>query len=156
MKKLILISLSILIITNGLSAQDRMDKLSDKIDKLTEQVAETNKQILETNKLVAELAKQQAITATKVESIDKRIDSLEKSIEKRLDMQSNFVMIIMGLLAVLIGAIFWDRRSTLKPFETKTDDLQKEVNLLKERETKMELYIKQISQIDNRFAPFNP
>ncbi len=156
MKQIIIILASILLLSTNLSAQDRIDKLSDKIDKLAEQ-------ILETNKLVAELAKQQAITATKVESIDKRIDSLEKSIEKRLDMQSNFVMIIMGLLAVLIGAIFWDRRSTLKPFETKADELKlenselkKEIAIIKEKELKLEVYIRQISQIDSRFAPFNP
>ncbi len=160
MKALILIFLSILLVSANLSAQDRIDKLSDKIDKLTEQVAETNKQILETNKLVAELAKQQAITATK-------LDGFEKSVEKRFDIL--FYVIIGGISALfvaifgLVALILWDRRATLKPFETKTNDLQKEVNLLKEKELKhlekemkMELYIRQISQIDNRFAPFNP
>ena len=42
--------------------------------------------------------------------------------------------------------------------ETKRKELELKEKELKhlEKETKMELYIKQISQIDNRFAPFNP
>ncbi len=167
MKIITIILASILLISADLSAQDRIDKLSDKIDRLAEQVAETNKQILETNKLVAELAKQQTVTATKVES-------LEKSVKERLDMQGNFMIAILAFIGVLtagmfsfIGFVLWDRKTANQPliaaFETTTAELKKEVNLLKEKELKhlekemkMEFYIRQISQIDNRFAPFNP
>ena len=82
-----------------LPAQDKIDRLVEqqattnaKIDKLTEQITETNKQV--------------AIIATKVDGIDKRIDTLEKSIDKRFEMQSNFMIFIMSLLGVLIVAIF--------------------------------------------------
>ena len=141
-----------LVVSFGAYAQTDRELLLE----VVKQQAKLAEQQIETNKLVTELAKQQAITATKVEG-------LEKSVEKRLDMQSSFIMIVMGLLAVLIGAIFWDRRSTLKPFEAKTDELKlenlelkKEIAIIKEKELKLELYIRQISQIDNRFAPFNP
>jgi hypothetical protein len=92
---------------------------------------------------------------------------LEKSVEKRFDIL--FCVIVGGIsmlfLAIfgLVALILWDRRSTLKPFETKIDELKlenlelkKEIAIIKEKELKLELYIRQISQIDNRFAPFNP
>ena len=114
--------------------------------------------LLEIVKQQTKLSEQQAVTATKVDSIDKRIDTLEKSIDKRFDMLSNFMITIIALTGVLITAMFtfigfilWDRKTANTPIKTKVTTLQKEV-----KELKMELYIKQISQIDNRFAPFNP
>ncbi len=111
--------------------------------------------LLEIVKQQTKLSEQQAITSTKV-------DSLEKSVKERLDLQANFMIALMAFIGVLtagmfsfIGFILWDRKTTNAPIKTKVTALQKEVKELKERETKMELYIKQISQIDNRFAPFN-
>lgn len=154
MKKILI--MLCLVISFGAYAQTDRELLLE----VVKQQAKLAEQQIETNKLVTELAKQQAITATKV-------DSLEKSVEKRFDIL--FYVIVGGIstlfLAIfgLVALIMWDRRATLKPFETTTAELQKEVNLLKEKELKhlekemkMELYIRQISQIDNRFAPFNP
>ncbi len=141
---------------------------------VVKQQAKLAEQQIETNKLVTELAKQQAITTTKV-------DSLEKSVEKRFDMQSNFTIAILAFIGVLtagifsfIGFILWDRKTANQPladaFETKTDELKqenmelkKEIAIIKEKELKhlekemrVEFYLKQMSQIDSRFAPFNP
>ena len=105
------------------------------------------KQQTETNKQITELAKQQAITATKVDGMDKRFDS----VDKRIDMQSNLMMGMMAFVAALVGAIIWDRRAANSPLETKTKDLKlenevlaKEINLLKERETKSENLLKKL------------
>ena len=135
----------------------------------------TEKEILlEIVKQQTKLSEQQAITATKVESLeksidkrfdsaDKRIDTFEKSVDKRFDMLFYLMLGMLAGIFGLIGSIFWDRRAFNAPIKTKVITLQKEVKQLKEKElkhlekeTKMELYIKQISQIDNRFAPFNP
>ncbi len=141
---LILLFLGILLVSTDLSAQDKIDKLSDKIDKLAEQMAT---QQIETNKQFAELAKQQAITATKVDGMDKRFDS----VDKRIDTQSNLMMCMIAFIAALVGAIIWDRRAANSPLETKTRDLKvenevlnKEINLLKERETKSENLLKKL------------
>ena len=105
------------------------------------------KQQTETNKQITELAKQQAITATKVDGMDKRFDS----VDKRIDMQSNLMMGMMAFIAALVGAIIWDRRAANSPLETKKKDLKlenevlaKEINLLKERETKSEFLLKKL------------
>ncbi len=138
MKKILIILM--VIITTNLSAQDKIDRLIEqqastntKIDRLTEQMIETNKQ--------------QAITATKVDGMDKRFDS----VDKRIDMQSNLMMGMMAFIAALVGAIIWDRRAANSPLETKANDLKlenevltKEINLLKERETKSENLLKKL------------
>ncbi len=123
-----------------------------------ELLLELVKQQAETNKQITELVKQQAITATKVDGIDKRFDSmekrtdtLEKSIDKRFEMQSNMMIGIISLLGALIvsilgfiGYILWDRKEALKPVEATTADLKKEIDLLKERETKSENMIRKL------------
>ena len=137
MKKILIILL--FFISFGAYAQDKIDKLSDKIDKLAEQVAETNKQILETNKQVAELAKQVAINSTEIKGVDKRLDILLYVI---IGIGSTLFVSIISL----VGAIFWDRQASIKPIIQDTKEIFKEINLLKERETKSENLIKRIAE----------
>ena len=112
---------------------------------------------------VERLSEQQAVTATKVDGLEKSMDKRFDDVGKRFDIISNFMIGIIALIGVLIAAMFsfigfilWDRKTANVPIKTKVNTLQKEVKELKAKELKMELYIKQISQIDNRFAPFNP
>ena len=171
MKKILMILF--LIIPFCVNAQTDRDILLE----IVKQQAKVAEQQTETNKLVTELAKQQAklseqIIATNLEV--RGISTEVKAIDKRFDMLLSVMIGIGGTLFAgifgIVMMVFWDRRTALKPFEAKTDELKlensvlkKEVDLLKEkelkhleREMKVELYIKQISQIDNRFAPFNP
>ena len=121
-----------------------------------ELLMEVLKQQTELSKQVAELSKQQAVTATKV-------DNLEKSVDKRMDILFGIIVTTSSILFAgifgLIGVIFWDRKTTAQPFEAKTDKLQAEVNLMKEKELKLEKRLlknennfKRIAEIDPRFA----
>ena len=133
--------------------------------------AQTDRDILlEIVKQQAKLSEQIIATNLEVRGISTEV----KAIDKRFDMLLSVMIGIGGtLFAGIFGImmmVFWDRRTALKPFEAKTDELKletkelklensalkNEITIIKERETKVELYIKQISQIDNRFAPFNP
>lgn len=128
--------------------------------KISEQQAELSKQIIATN--------------LEAKGITTELKALDKSVEKRFDM---LLYIMIGTSATLFAGIFgvmmmvhWDRRTALKPFEIQTSELKsenselkKEIAIIKEKELKLELdlgkisqYVKQISQIDNRFTPFNP
>ena len=113
------------------------------------------------------LSEQLVATNLEVKVISTELKAFEKSAEKRFDIL--FYLLVGGVSTIfisiigLVAGIFWDRRATLKPFETKTDELKlenlelkREIAIIKEKELKLELYIRQISQIDNRFAPFNP
>ncbi len=131
MKKILLIILLNICFCAVLPAQD-------KIDRLIEQQAITNAKLDKLTEQVIELTKQQAVTVAKV-------DSLEKSVEKRFDMQGNFmvsIMSVMGavLVAVLgfIGFVLWDRSTALKPIEGTTAELKREVDILKQKDLKHE------------------
>lgn len=137
MKKIVLILL--MFISFGAYAQTDREILLD-ISKqqleFSKQLAETNKQLAKQGEQIAELAKQQAVATTKVEG-------LEKSVKERLDMQSNFMLGLMGLVAALIGAIFWDRKTALRPLETSNVELTIAIALLKEKEAQLEIKLQE-------------
>ena len=159
MKKLFLIA--ILFVISLLGSPTKSFAQTDR-----ELLLELIKQQTELSKQVAEISKQQAVTNSKVES-------LEKSMDKRFEAQINYLLGMLGFIAVLIGSLVWDRRAANTPLETKTNDLKienlelkREINLLKEKELKHEEKelklekrllknennFKRIAEIDPRFA----
>jgi len=66
------------------------------------------------------------------ESIDKRFESIDKRFEvmdRRFDQLNNLIIGIIGafsaIVAVTIGFAIWDRRSMIRPFEDKVEELRK-------------------------------
>ena len=66
------------------------------------------------------------------ESIDKRFESIDKrfeAIDRRFDQLNNLIIGIIGafsaIVAVTIGFAIWDRRSMIRPFEDKVEELRK-------------------------------
>ena len=112
------------------------------IDKLAEQVAE--------------IAKQQAVANIEIKNLDKRFDG----VDKRFDTQTSYIIAIFAgifaMVAAIMALVMWDRRAAIRPYEEKTEKLQAEITLLKEKELrheeKMEAYFRKIAQIDARFA----
>ncbi len=142
MKKILLILL--FIIPFGLFAQTEKEilvKLSEKMDKLSEKVDK--------------LAEQQIATNLEIKGITTEI----KGIDKRLDFSNMLVIAIFGLFGVLIAVIVWDRRTVTKPFESKTEKLEKanekleqEVLLLKEQQLKNINILKKYAETEPKFA----
>ena len=123
-----------------------------KVDKLAEQQAELTKQVAKLTEQVIEIAKQQAVTNAEIKGLDRRLET-----------NTTFVIAILTGLIALMGVILWDRKTVTKPFEEKTEKIEAEIALLKEKELKleerelrheekMEAYFKKIAQIDARFA----
>lgn len=111
-----------------LAAQtDKIDRLSDKVDKLSDQMAELAKQQAELTKQMTELAKQQAVTNMEVKGLDKRLDT-----------QSTYMLTILVGIFGMITLVMWDKRTAIKPFETKTNEIQIAIALLQEKELKLE------------------
>ena len=142
-----------------LSAQTDRDLLMEVVkqqNKLSEQVAEISKQ-------QAVMVTQIAVMGTEIKALDKNmateIKALDKNIEKRFDLLNIIVAGIFGLFGVLIGVIVWDRRTAIKPFETKTNELEKaneklqqEIEILKAKELKAEQLFRGFAEIEPRFA----
>ncbi len=110
-----------------------------KVDKLSEQVAEVSKQT--------------ALTNIEVKSLEKAIDKRFEDAGKRVDILLYIMIAILTGIFGLMALIVWDRRAVAKPFEDKTEELKKEIALLKEKEQKFEEKMENsLKQIDARFA----
>ena len=132
----------------GVFGQDKIDKLIEAQAKQGEQIAELIKQTVENSKLITENSKQIAIVATRLEgfekSVDKRFDAVDKrfdAVDKRFDMLFYTMLALLAGIFGLVGFVFWDRRTAIRPIE---DETKKEIELLKARETVSENKIKKI------------
>ena len=69
--------------------------------------------------------------------MDKRFEAMDKrfeSIDKRFEEQGNLLVGMMatfgGMVAVMIALVVWDRRTTLRPFETKVRQIENQLEPL--------------------------
>ena len=149
MKKIALTFLLFVAVNLSLVAQDKIDKLADKVDKLADKVDKLTDKVDKLTEQVAEIAKQQAVTNAEIKNLD-----------KRFDVQTSYIITIFAgifaIVAAIMALVMWDRRTSAKPYEEKTEKLQAEITLLKEKELrheeKMEAYFRKIAQIDARFT----
>ena len=108
-------------------------RLLDKQDKLSEQMVAMDKRLTEQ---IANLDKKIAV-------LDTKVDNKTEGLQKQLDILIIFVVGIIGFIAVLIGVIFWDRRTAMKPMQEK---LEKEIALLKESNIENKNIFKKIAE----------
>ena len=67
----------------------------------------------------------------KVEEIDKRFEQIDKrfeQIDKRFEQMMTFLWMLVGIFTAItastIGFAIWDRRSMIRPFESKVKELE--------------------------------
>ena len=53
------------------------------------------------------------------ESMDKRFESIEKRFDQLINIMVAVICAFAGIVAVTIGFAIWDRRTMIRPFETK-------------------------------------
>ena len=93
-----------------LSAQTEKElliRVLDKQDKLSEQMVALEKKLTE----------QMVVIEKKIIVLETKTDGMQK----QLDILVIFVVGIISFIAVLIGVIFWDRRTAMKPLEEKLE-----------------------------------
>ncbi len=115
-------------------------RLLDRQDKLAEQMSAMDKRLSE--QMVAmdkKLTEQMVVIEKKIIVLETKTDG----VQKQLDILVIFVVGIISFIAVLIGVIFWDRRTAMKPLEEK---LEKEIALLKESNIENKNIFKKIAE----------
>ena len=64
-------------------------------------------------------------------SLNQRMDSLESSLNNRMDDMNNTMLTLFGAIIALIVGIFgyiaWDRRTMMKPMQTRIESLEKDI-----------------------------
>ncbi len=68
---------------------------------------------------------------TRVSEMDKRFVELREDMNKRFEQIMSFIWILAAIFAVMlsatIGFAIWDRRTMIRPFETKVSELDKRI-----------------------------
>ena len=96
------------------------------------------------------------------EQVDKRFEQVDKrfeQVDKRFDDHLSYIGYIIGLFgticAVIIGFTLWDRRTMIRPFETKVNEIDTELLKLKNNKNtqlKIVSVLRDLSKTDNRLA----
>ena len=96
------------------------------------------------------------------EQVDKRFEQVDKrfeQVDKRFDDHLSYIGYIIGLFgticAVIIGFTLWDRRTMVRPFETKVNEIDTELLKLKNNKNtqlKIVSVLRELSKSNTKLA----
>ena len=96
------------------------------------------------------------------EQVDKRFEQVDKrfeQVDKRFDEHLSYIGYMIGLFgticAVIIGFTLWDRRSMIRPFETKMNEIDTELLKLKNNKNtqlKIVSVLRELSKSNTKLA----
>ena len=93
---------------------------------------------------------------TKVAALEKQITDLREDMNKRFDQFMNFVGILAAVFAAItvatISFAIWDRRTMIRPFETKVSQLDKRITDNRETNKQLIAALKEYAAKDKKFA----
>ncbi len=65
------------------------------------------------------------------DSVDKRFEQVDKRFEQMVNFMWMLVAVFVGVTGTTIGFAIWDRRSMIRPFETKVREIELDLGLEK-------------------------
>jgi hypothetical protein len=90
--------------------------------------------------------------------IEKRLFSLEnvsnirfEETNKRIDILLYVMIAILTSIFGLIGFVVWDRQVSLRPIKEESKEVKREVELLKDKEQKIETALRNLANIEPKF-----
>lgn len=90
------------------------------------------------------------------EQVDKRLEELRGDMNARFEQQTTYLMITIGLFttitAATIGFALWDRRTMIRPFETKIRNMEEEILFLKKDNKNLLESLKELAKTDTKLA----
>ncbi len=148
----LLLVLTFLLPFKQMVAQTDREIILEMRQEMRQQYTKLSEQAGEIKKEIAEIRKDVAISNAKVEGV-------QNSLSFSNSLILGIFAALVAFLVAMIGILNWDRRTALKPFEAKTDEIKNEFIALKEKELKLEERllksentIKRIIEMDSRFA----
>lgn len=100
---------------------------------------------------------------TRMNEIDKRIADLREDmnkrfeqVDKRFEQMMSFIWILAGIFAAMtvgtIGFALWDRKTMIRPFETKVSELDKRIIYNRENYEKLVSFLKEYASKNKKFS----
>jgi len=97
------------------------------------------------------------------EQVDKRFEDLRadmnarfEQVDKRFEQQHNTIMMLIGVFtaitAATIGFALWDRRTMIRPFETKVKEIETNMDALKTSNKNLIESLRELAKTDTKLA----
>jgi predicted nucleic acid-binding Zn-ribbon protein len=86
------------------------------------------------------------------EQVDKRFEQVDKRFEQIINFLWMLVTIFVGITGVTIGFAIWDRRSMIRPFETKVKQIEGELELEKDKVENLILSLRELAKKDENVS----
>ena len=97
------------------------------------------------------------------EQVDKRFEELRadmnarfEQVDKRFEQQHNTIIMLIGVFATItaitIGFALWDRRTMIRPFETKVKEIEANIDNLKTSNKNLLESLRELAKTDTRLA----
>jgi len=90
------------------------------------------------------------------EQVDKRFEELRADMNARFEQQHNTIMMLIGVFtaitAATIGFALWDRRTMIRPFETKVKEIETNMDTLKTSNKNLIESLRELAKTDTRLA----
>jgi DNA anti-recombination protein RmuC len=86
------------------------------------------------------------------QSIDLRFQSIDQRFEQITNLITGIVASFSGLVAVMIGFAVWDRRTMIRPFESKVREIEKNIGSNQRQMHNLLEALRQLAQQDSKLA----
>lgn len=86
------------------------------------------------------------------QSIDQRFQSIDQRFEQITNLITGIVASFSGLVAVMIGFAVWDRRTMIRPFESKVREIEKNIGSNQRQMHNLLEALRQLAQQDSKLA----
>ncbi|MGQ9609280.1 MAG: hypothetical protein ACUVWN_08255 [bacterium] len=86
------------------------------------------------------------------EQVDKRFEQVDKRFEQIIIFMWMLVTIFVGVTGATIGFAVWDRRSMIRPFETKVRDMELDLGLEKGKIESLILSLRELAKTDENVS----
>ena len=130
-----------------------IDKRFEQIEKRFEQIEKRFEQI---EKRFEQIEKRFGQIDKRFEQIDIRLRELREDMNNRFGQMMTFILILTGIFgamtAVTIGFALWDRKTMIRPFETKVAAINEKIKINQETNQNLIAVLKDYAQKDRQFA----
>jgi len=129
---------------SGFTQQDR-----DLLVELRTRMLDIDKRFEQIDKRFAELREDMN---KRFEQVDRRFEQIDKRFEQITSFFWMIAAIFAGMTAAVIGFALWDRRTMIRPFETRVSDLDKKIKINSEQYESLVATLKEYAQKNKDFS----
>jgi len=111
-----------------LEDRDRIIRMEEKIESLEKEIGslrnEINARFEAMDQKFAAMDEKFAAIDEKFAAMDEKIEAMDDKFESKFSMLFTLIYFVLGGIMGLIGFVLWDRRTFIKPFEDRVNDVE--------------------------------